>query len=133
MYTSDYDRTSNPHSQIVEIEIRNPALPNREKIKGLVDSGADISTITKGLIQKLGLIPSGYERIAGIDGREEIRPVYYVKLLVPGHIEMDIDAVEDEKELLIGRDILNKIVVILDGIREQLIILDKREHFEIKR
>ncbi len=102
---------------------------NSRNVPALVDSGASMSCIDETLAQELGLRPIDICTISGAGGVKQ-HTVYLAHMVIP-----ELDLVQYGKftgvhlkaggqlqEALLGRDFLNKVVMIYDGIRAQVTI-----------
>ena len=86
----------------------------------LVDSGGEISCIPSSIVAELGLTPRGNEPVLGVNGVEDLE-FYEINLEVNGipfnnHL---VYKYVDLQYLLIGRDIINRFHICLDGINEK--------------
>ncbi|MBM4177238.1 aspartyl protease family protein [Candidatus Gribaldobacteria bacterium] len=99
-----------------------PGEPQSVRLTMLIDTGASVSAIKKGVAQKLNLEPHGITRIATPSHKEFECPLYDVDLLFPNHkiAVANITAIESEFEGqaidgLIGRDVLKNGLMIYSG------------------
>lgn len=94
----------------------------------LVDSGADVTIAPKALLTTVGAeeIFSGYLR-AHWGGRRPVT-VVLVDLEVEGQLLPGIEVVGDEQgqDVLLGRNVLNKLIVLLDGPGRVTDVLPRR-------
>jgi predicted aspartyl protease len=85
----------------------------------LVDTGADGSVLPRGIVEKLGLVPAGDIRVAGVSGALVVVSAYRCVIVVDGQpIEARVVAVGEEA--ILGRDVLEHLVVELDGPRRRV-------------
>ena len=76
-----YDRAFNPPAPVADVTIANPVTPNkRSRVRGKLDTGADITVIPERLVAPLGISPKGRVWTRGYDGTFTQRPVYYIAL-----------------------------------------------------
>lgn len=82
-----YDRAFNPPASVADVTIANPVTPNkRSRVRGKMDTGADITVIPERLIVPLGISPKGRVWTRGYDGTYTQRAVYYVRLTLEGFV-----------------------------------------------
>jgi hypothetical protein len=87
------------------------------RIPAKIDTGASVSAIPAALISKLELVPVGSVRIRGAcSERAEEYPTYYVTISINDRITAEAEVVcLPRRDCLIGRDILNQLVLHADG------------------
>jgi predicted aspartyl protease len=85
-------------------------------LRGKLDTGADVSVIPETLVSQLSLTAKAYLWARGFDGTFSQRPVYYVRLSLEGHQLPVVKCIAaDRHNVLIGRNVLNRFIVTLDG------------------
>ncbi len=118
IYTYDYDLAFSPSMPVVPIKIgRSLALPTLV-LTALVDSGADGSIIP---LRYLREIQARRERTAWmrtVTGMRSIIDLYSISMHVGPFEFRDrlVAAGNQPDEIIIGRDILNQLVVTLNGL-----------------
>lgn len=124
VYTYDYNRDYSPSAPFVEIVLNNEledAIPI--ELSAQVDSGADASLVPIALLQR---VAAGYEfrrRMVTADGRGQTVDLYSVAIKLAGRtFYRTVVSVEQGDEVIIGRDILNHLVVTLDGFATTTLI-----------
>jgi len=92
----------------------------------LLDSGAAITTITEEARRALAPMRNGERLVGGATKSAEFYPLYLVeKLYFSNHEYSNLSLVRlptDSKIMLIGRDILNKHEILLDGPQEHMTV-----------
>jgi predicted aspartyl protease len=93
-----------------DIKIGFPNSPESIKIKGIWDTGATSSVITKRVVKELGLNPSGKSEVHTANGsvirnRYIVNVIIHANLNVEGVTVTDADALSD-CDALIGMDII---------------------------
>lgn len=79
-----------------------------------MDTGADLSVVPQGLPARLGLPAVGRVAVAGVGSVSRALPLYAVEVSINEYRTI-IRAVSLGTTPLLGRDLLNKITVHLDG------------------
>jgi predicted aspartyl protease len=112
-----YDRAFNPPAPVADVTIANPVTPNkRSRVRGKMDTGADITVIPERLIVPLGISPKGRVWTRGYDGTYAQRAVYYVRLTLEGFVLATIRCIATNRtDVLLGRNVLNRFLITLDG------------------
>jgi hypothetical protein len=82
-----------------------------------LDSGADMSVIPANLVERLQLVQLDQAPVAGFGGHVTLAPTYLVGLAVRPFdaVVARVIADRDEPFVLLGRDVLNRHHVELDG------------------
>lgn len=90
---------STPKSNVIktDVSISNPKTGKSLGTKGIWDTGATSSVITKSTAQALGLIPIGMTRVIGVHGAK-IVPVYRVSITLNNeNISLETEVTECEE------------------------------------
>jgi hypothetical protein len=91
------------------------ALPKAQTVKGLIDTGASISTVSEDIAASAGLAQVGSVEVGGVGG-SGMRPIYAVRLSLPQY-GVALDPIEmagvtipfADVKVLIGRDVLKRL------------------------
>lgn len=120
-----YDRSFNPPAPVAEVIILHPVIPARRSIlPGKLDTGADLTVIPQQLVTQLRLTPKGRVWTRGYDGAYSQRPIFYVRMQIEGFVLTSVRCIAiDRRDVLLGRNVLNRFLLILDG---------KKLFFELK-
>jgi predicted aspartyl protease len=113
----------NPPAPFVVVRIESPAgIEGSDSLLAQLDCGADRTVIPFEEIEKLSLSASGTAYVAGLGGEVEEARLYDVKLTITGFgpIAVEILANSGEQWVLLGRDVLNRYRVVLDGPNQRL-------------
>lgn len=126
IYTYDYDLNYVPAMPMVKIYIGRPDSAVSLSLPALVDSGADATMIPISHLKRVNAIKRQQVFIQSISGRRAGAILYTVSLQFAHYERQRIDVVgnQDTDEIIIGRDILNHLVVTLDG-RASVVLVEK--------
>jgi predicted aspartyl protease len=93
--------------------------------RGKIDSGADITVIPIDWAERLALLPSSVVKVRSYYGREEEVETYFIRMEFSGFQFPLIEVlVSNRKDVLIGRDVLNRLRAELDGKKLELKLTD---------
>ena len=105
-----------PPAPALDVEVRDPQTGAAATILAKIDTGADGSIIPEDLVQNLNLIDFDEIVTVAFNGRLEKQPSYLIDLAVAGRTFTDLEVVAAPiPYLLLGRDVLNQLVMILNG------------------
>jgi len=111
-----YDFSLNPPAPIADVIVAHPTSGVNSVIRGKLDCGADLTVIPEDLATQLGITPKSHIWTKGYDGNYSLRPVYYVKLVIEGFNLASVRCVATNRtNALIGRNVLNRFIITLDG------------------
>jgi hypothetical protein len=104
-------------------------LLNRIRASGLsalLDTGADQTVFPSGLLRALDLWPDGEELVKGYDGATAIRLTYLVRVAIRTLPPVNVSAIaiDDVPYVILGRDVLNRYTITLDGPAGRLTVSD---------
>ena len=112
-----------PPAPILPVECVSPVSRRTVETLALVDSGSSTSVIPGGLVAQLHLIRVGFVNASGFGGRLIDAPIYSVLFrFYPTEPVYTRALTWDEDYALLGRDIINKWEVVLNGPQTALTI-----------
>lgn len=116
--TFPYDRRHSPPAPVLPVRVGAPAAGPVVGLLALVDSGADLTVLPEGLPASLGLPAVAQITVRGVAGTARA-VVYAVAVEVAGRQRV-VETVALGKDTLLGRNVLNRLVLTLDGRAETL-------------
>ncbi len=114
-----YNQQTDPPAPFVHVTIRGPR-PGKElsNLPAQLDSAADRSTLPASAVTELGLVLLDEARVQGFGGAEQTVSTFGAELAIRGHpfIRVEVFAHEGEPYVLLGRDVMNRFRIVLDGL-----------------
>jgi predicted aspartyl protease len=111
-----------PPAPVAQVTLRNPntgALVAAVLL--LVDTGADVTLLPRIAVEQLGvplLADQSYE-LMGFDGSKSFAPVVMLDMIFLRRAFRGRYLLIEEERGILGRDILNHMILLLDGPRQQ--------------
>ncbi len=113
--TASYSDRYEPPAPTLEISIISPMNPlHRVQVQALVDTGADVTIIGHGIVERLALPFVGEVRVTGLHG-ESSEVTLWRATVETRAFRFDVPVVELGSEAIVGRDVLNRLFLQLDG------------------
>ena len=121
-YSSDYD----PPVPVCSVTITSATAAGTVQLQAIVDTGADATIIPIHYLRQIGARPAFEAGLRSHWGERRMVFVYLVDLKIELHTLPSVFVVGDDQgdETILGRDVLNKLVVTLDGPQEVMEIVD---------
>ena len=113
-----YDNSSEPPAPIAQITLRNIETGERlRNISALLDTGADISLLPLSAVKALQIEPLTEKiKLVGFDNSNDIFEIYELQVIFLGNRFTGKYCVIEDEVGIIGRDILNQVSILFDGI-----------------
>lgn len=109
-----YDAAQDPPAPVVPVQVGLTTDGWSAALPFLVDTGADTTVIPARLARELELPPVGEVAVQGATGRRTRAPVYRAELQL-GEAVLPVPVAALGREMLLGRDVLNRWTVVLRG------------------
>jgi predicted aspartyl protease len=127
MYTYDYDFSFSPSMPVVDVALM-PIARNREPVRmtAMIDSGADGTLVPLSQLRAIKAHRAGQVILRTVTGAPTVVDVYEVALQVGPHFFSYVRVAADKHNTMIvlGRDILNHLVITLNGLASATEILE---------
>jgi predicted aspartyl protease len=126
MISFGYLAVTGPPAPFASVSIRHPdGSGTVEWVPARVDSAADRTVIPVRIAEALRLESVEELEFEGIGGRVETMPIYSIRLAIRGldPIPVSVAAHGGEQYVLLGRDLLNRYKITLDGPNQKLEIV----------
>lgn len=114
-YSHEYD----PAAPVLPVEIEHPYGAGGALIRALLDTGSDLTVLPADIVVQLRLPRVGTAAVAGFDGLPQMVTLCAAKIRIAGMIWL-VKAAGYGAEALVGRDVLNRLSLQLNGPRELL-------------
>lgn len=125
-----YNTQVDPPGPFVLLTLRRPRTsgPDGETLPAQVDSAADISVVPWEEIARLQLVPVDEILVKGFESDPAEYPRYLIQISIQGlsdDVTVPVLASQSEPYVLLGRDVLNRFRVLLDGPNQTLVISEQ--------
>lgn len=133
---AEYDRAKIPAAPVLAIRLSAPGESARtDPIAALIDTGSDFTLVPLSLLLQIDAPEERSAFLRGLWSEQRQVTVYLADLhfenrVLPG---IEVVGVEDEsaeddqaQEIILGRNVLNRLILLLDGPNEQTEILERR-------
>ena len=109
-----YDATLDPPAPVIPVRVSGPLGDEAVMLPMLVDTGADCTLVPASIIRRLGLPQIDIIGVTGVGGAKRRATVHAATVELAGfRVLARVVAFIDEA--ILGRDVLNQTVVMLDG------------------
>ncbi|MDH7485730.1 MAG: hypothetical protein QHJ81_05575 [Anaerolineae bacterium] len=112
-----YSTEFNPPAPVLDFIVYCPVDHGRAaRVRGELDSGAEISVLPQEIVDALHLVPRRLMITEGYDGTQGQWATYMIDLEVEGYPVNDVEVIAlPRKNGILDRDVLNCFTVTLDG------------------
>jgi hypothetical protein len=111
-----YDARFEPPAPVAAINLRS--VDRRKRVSNVamfIDSGADVTFLPASAVSQLGLPNQGDREVTAFDGSESVAASVECELLFLGQVYRGVYLIVDDQYGLLGRDVLNRLCIVLDG------------------
>jgi len=109
-----YDDGVSPPAPMLPLRLADPAEGTGVLLPALVDTGADCTLVPAAVASRLRLPVVDRIVVAGLGGSARRAPVHAAVVQV-GRLRTLARVVAFEEETIVGRDLLNRLIAVLDG------------------
>ena len=120
-------RGADPQAPYVLLNVTHPTEEDTARdIPALVDTGADQTILPTKLLELLRVPESGAATIRGFDNKPDVYKLYVIRLQIRDLpvIELEVVGSEAVTHAIVGRDVLNRYDIRLDGPNRVMLISD---------
>ncbi len=111
-----------PPAPVARVTLRNPhTAATVSDVLLLLDTGADITLLPRMMVERLGvpLVADQRYELMGFDGSKSFAPVVVLDMLFLKRAFRGRYLLIEEEHGILGRDILNHVTLLFDGLRQQ--------------
>ena len=122
----EYDRAYDPAIPVAGVEIRRANNIPGLHLNVIIDSGADATIIPVHFLEQIKARKAGRSWMRGVAQNRVMVERYLIWLQIDGHRRMNLKVVGDTvgEEAILGRDVLNHLIVTLNGLASTVEISD---------
>jgi len=118
LYTYDYDFSYSPSAPVAEIEVTTDLSNAAITLVAFIDSGADATMLPFAILHQLQAEEMETRYLRTVTGKRVAVDLYRVAIRVGPYHFRSIRAVATDSptEIILGRDVLNHLIVTLNGL-----------------
>ena len=107
----------------LDIDILHTLTSARATVFAKIDTAADQTIIPEAIVDILALEPQGLAIAEPVDSQSRVYVTYTCDLIIAGRQFIELEAAAAPiNYILLGRDVLNELLITLDGPRRQFLI-----------
>ena len=111
-----YVLSFNPPIPGLDVDILHPLTSVRATLFAKIDTAADQTLIPESIVDSLNLEPQGLAIAEPVDSLPRVYVTYTCDIIVAGRQFVDLEAAAAPIDyILLGRDVLNHLILTLDG------------------
>ncbi len=133
---TQYSRDKFPPAPVLSVTLSQPGEPSAGQPRlALIDTGGDFTTVPLTWLLQIDAPEVRLAYLRGLWSEQRPMTLYLVDIhldngVLPGVEVVGIDEddieTEDDREIVLGRNVLNQLILLLDGRSKQTDILDRR-------
>lgn len=111
-----------PPAPVAQVMLRNPNSGTTvSEVPLLLDTGADVTLLPRAAVERLGaaMLTNQHYELMGFDGSRSFAPVVMIDLIFLNRAFRGRYLLIEKERGILGRDILNHLTLLFDGIRQQ--------------
>ena len=134
--STKYSPAKTPPAPILSVSLSRPGeSPPTQTRPALIDTGGDFTTVPANWLLHIDAPEVRWAYLRGLWSEQRPVTLYLVDLhldtgILPGVEVVGIDEddieTEDDREIVLGRNILNQLILLLDGPSQQTDVLERR-------
>lgn len=116
-----YDASQDPPAPVARVTLRHPNGKTISDIPLLIDTGADITLLPRTAVERLGALEASPEQVEliGFDGSRSFASSAIAEVIFLNRSFQGRYLVLEQEQGILGRDVLNHLVLLLDGPQRQ--------------
>lgn len=132
----EYSPEKIPPAPVLSVRLSQPAeSPQIEGVLGLIDTGGDFTTVPLNWLLQIDAPEVRWAYLRGLWSEQRPVTLYLVDMhlengVLPGVEVIGIDEddieIEEDYEIVLGRNVLNQLILLLDGPNRQTDVLERR-------
>ncbi|MFN8442431.1 MAG: hypothetical protein U0175_16770 [Caldilineaceae bacterium] len=133
--TFKFETSLYPPSPVLSVYLSCPRRAvQTAALTALIDTGSDFSLCSEEILLEIGAPESRTAQLRGMWSNFAITTLYFVDIHLPNGIlpgievasVLDTEGAFGNEDLILGRNVLNKLILLLEGPKQQTTILERR-------
>ncbi|MCI0578170.1 MAG: retroviral-like aspartic protease family protein [Chloroflexi bacterium] len=114
----EYDQTYLPAFPVLELTIAGTLTNQQQTVQGLIDSGSDATQIPAHILDLVGAREVDERWVRDLSGIRYPVTIYMTQLAIGPLLLLGMEVIgrKEISEVIIGRDVLNQLIVTLNGL-----------------
>jgi predicted aspartyl protease len=130
--STPHSQTKFPPAAVLALQLSAPGEPPSDTtLTALIDTGADFTIVPLQWLLDIQAPEARAAYVRGMWSGRQLITLYLVDIhlaygTLPGMEVIGIDSEDEEQEVILGRNVLNLLILLLDGPQQQSTILERR-------